>query len=64
MDELRIEASSRAVKYEEKSRTRYINSSLQKLMFEDWKKMDWKWEKERKRYYEEKSINLMELGVT
>lgn len=64
VDELRIEAGSRAVKYEKKSRTRYINSSLQKLMFEDWKKMDWKWEEERKRYYEEKSINLMELGVT
>lgn len=28
VDELRIEAGSRAVKYEEKSRTRYINSSL------------------------------------
>lgn len=37
VDELRIEAGSRAVKYEKKSRTRYINSSLQKLMFEDCK---------------------------
>lgn len=30
-------------------------------MFEYWKKIDSKWEEER--YYEERSINLMELRI-
>nr|XP_034190794.1 uncharacterized protein LOC117609058 [Osmia lignaria] len=63
-DKIRIEAGRRAVRYEEKTRTKGIN----KLILECWKEVDTKcerkrskWEEQRRQYYEEKGIEIKDV---
>lgn len=63
-DKIRVEAGRRAVRYEEKGRTRGING----IIVEFWKEIDRqkkrsRWEEERIKYYEGKEINRKKVSI-